>query len=659
MFINQNQKNFRVNYGDYLPLWAKVSYKQLALYGVHIGHSVNNLTLYSSWMVLGSRQGLCLINMFKFMYMFRGGLFIMQALIRRRSPIWFINLDQSSQSIIKSAALECGEYWVNDNWINGLLTNFRRITKAARRTLKAPRIMWTSRQHILTQNFRHWSLTRYTWPRGVFVSNVLLSYNVCQEAMNLRIPTIGIVDTNSPQKYVNIAVPGNDESFSSVGFYNNLMSMFIIYNKFSMVNLWYINKLSYVNKNVHTYINNTVFSIKNYYTTNSHTSSVNLNDFVFTSPVSNIKYGTLHHYQDIWKTRGVQFMYDLSKPSKLVRKTLAAHIKSFYNKNQVWLYTLRNIYKYNKKWARSLKIRRKNRKFKVRIYKRKGSKLYKHAWRFFNTSRVRNTRLLRTQTFNFWKSIFDLPKQKVPRNLMQIYRRYLRRVYWFPKSQYYLNFRSNIFNLLSTWFFVQFSRKRSIFSRFFHNSSKMLTETIKQRRLALRRLEGKQIRKFKRSKYVFSRKNLPIKSHRFINKFNDFDDFNNNEISVLPSLFQMPWANLPKNVWYFRVMGLRYSVKKNVFLVNKINLPLKLFNNMADKDSLTQNSQMNLHADFTGYNCCIKYTYNEWTANSINSKINHSSFTNYYYNNNVSMFKPLSSSVFINSFSGQRTYYIE
>lgn len=48
MFINQNQKNYRINYGDYLPLWAKVSFNQLALYGVHIGHSVNNLTLYSS-----------------------------------------------------------------------------------------------------------------------------------------------------------------------------------------------------------------------------------------------------------------------------------------------------------------------------------------------------------------------------------------------------------------------------------------------------------------------------------------------------------------------------------------------------------------------------------------------------------------------------------
>ena len=48
MLINKKAKNLRVNYGDYLPLWAKVSFNQLASYGVHIGHSVNNLTPYSS-----------------------------------------------------------------------------------------------------------------------------------------------------------------------------------------------------------------------------------------------------------------------------------------------------------------------------------------------------------------------------------------------------------------------------------------------------------------------------------------------------------------------------------------------------------------------------------------------------------------------------------
>ena len=657
MFINKNQKNFRINYGDYLPLWAKVSYNQLALYGVHIGHSVTNLTPYSSWMVLGSRQGLCLINMFKFMYMFRGGLFIIQALIRRRSPIWFINLDQSSQSIIKSAATECGEYWINNNWINGLLTNFRRITQSARRTMKTASVMWTSRQHCLTQNFRHWSLTRYTWPRAVFVSNVLLSYNVCQEAMNLRIPTVGIVDTNSPQKYVNIAVPGNDESFNSVGFYNNLISMFILYNKFSMVNLWYINRLFNVNNNVHAKLKNIVFNVKNYYSFVNKKVKVNLNEFSLTSPVSNIKYGILHHYQDILKTRGIQLMYGSAKPSQLSRKSLIAQLKSFYSKNQIWLHTLRNIYKSNKKWARALKIRRKNRRFKVRInLTRKGSKLYKNAWYFLRKGKIRTSRLLRTQTYNFWKLLPYLSTMDVPKELMFMYRRYLRRVYWFPKSHVYTDFRFNVYNLLSTWFVLQFSYKRTLFSRFFYRSTNVLTSSIKQRRISLRKSEMQKMKKIKRANYKFGSSNKKIK-YGNISKTSDI--YKPSSVNLL--------TNFHRKIWYLRIMGLSHSLKRNVFIRFDvdINKPVKLL--FFDKNLLISSktqtvdsvNKTNSSLPNGNYNVCIKYVYNEWSNNNNNSKINTSNLTNYYYSLNIPLFKPLASTIKLNSFLSNRIYYIE
>lgn len=647
MFINQNQKNFRINYGDYLPFWAKVSYNQLSLYGVHIGHGVNNLTPYSSWMVLGSRQGLCLINMFKFMYMFRGGLFILQALIRRRSPIWFINLEQSSQSIIKSAALECGEYWVNNNWINGLLTNFRRITQSARKTMKTVGVMWTTRQHLLTKNFRHWSLTRYTWPRAVFVSNVLSSYNVCQEAMNLRVPTIGIVDTNSPQKYVNIAVPGNDESFNSVGFYNNLISMFILYNKFSMVNLWYINRLFNSNNNFYNILNNAIFNIKNYNNSINKKINVNLNDFSLTSPVSNIKYGILDHYQDIWKTRDTQLMYGSIKPNNFSYKNLVNQLKKFYSNNSNWIYTLRNIYQYTKKWGRVLKIRRKNRKFKVRLNtNRRSAKLYKSAWYFLSKGKMRNSRLLRTQTYNFWKLLPYLSNLNVSKELMFMYKRYLRRAYWFPKSYTYTNFRFNVYNLLSTWFVAQFSYKRILFSNFFYNSSYSLTSSIKQRRMSLRKLEAKKIKRIKRLDYKFTHLNTGFK----------FDNMSENieKINFL--------TNFHKKIWYLRIMGLRYSSKKNVFLqsANSLN-KMKMF--VYKQNNLYSSVEIN-HV-FAPINLgshdhiCIKYVYNEWHNNSNNSKINNSNLTNYYYNYNVFLFKPLVNATILNSFLNNRIYYIE
>lgn len=50
-------------------------------------------------------------------------------------------MDASAQGIIKSASLLCGEYWVNKDWVHGLISNFRRVSKAGKRGLHKPRAL--------------------------------------------------------------------------------------------------------------------------------------------------------------------------------------------------------------------------------------------------------------------------------------------------------------------------------------------------------------------------------------------------------------------------------------------------------------------------------------------------------------------------------------
>lgn len=84
-------------------------------YGVHVGHSLKNSSQYSGWMVVGVRQGLHLINLFKFIYMLRAGLFAVEKTVRGKGPVWFVNLDGSSSLYVKKPAEFCGEYWVTEN----------------------------------------------------------------------------------------------------------------------------------------------------------------------------------------------------------------------------------------------------------------------------------------------------------------------------------------------------------------------------------------------------------------------------------------------------------------------------------------------------------------------------------------------------------------
>ena len=219
------------------PIWTEKSIIKLIKYGIYIGHSYKNTNYYNSWMVLGVRQGIHLLNLLKFQYMFRSALFVIDKIVRAAGPIWFVNLDKIVEKYTRKYATLCGEYGITENWNYGFLTNYR-MTKR-RKTFKHP-IVWRKKDKLLESNFKNWALTRKSWPRLLFVSNVKESYRACVEADRLQLPTIGIVDSDAPTLFVDIAIPGNDEGVYPTIYYNSMVSMFILYKKFNFIYQWYL-----------------------------------------------------------------------------------------------------------------------------------------------------------------------------------------------------------------------------------------------------------------------------------------------------------------------------------------------------------------------------------------------------------------------------------
>lgn len=99
----------RNNLVEILPKWTRVAFTQLIFYGIHLGHSLSNTLNFCAWMLKGRRKGVFIIDLFKFVYMFRAGLLLLEMSVRGRGPVWFINLDKSSSLFIKYSALDCGE----------------------------------------------------------------------------------------------------------------------------------------------------------------------------------------------------------------------------------------------------------------------------------------------------------------------------------------------------------------------------------------------------------------------------------------------------------------------------------------------------------------------------------------------------------------------
>ena len=218
----------------------RLVYDTLLHVGVHVGHSLSCTNIYAAWMILGLRQSIAIIDLNKFLFVFRVSLSFLERCIFRKRSIWFVNQDKTFEKYVRSPAISCGEFSSTIYWIRGLISNFNMALKARRRLLYLSDLVKMRKSMLSYFNFKLWFLTRSVRPGLLFVSNVLKSNFAISEAFSSSIPCIGIVDTNCYSQHITFALPGNDDSISCVVFYNLLISEFILYRKFVKVLVWFV-----------------------------------------------------------------------------------------------------------------------------------------------------------------------------------------------------------------------------------------------------------------------------------------------------------------------------------------------------------------------------------------------------------------------------------
>lgn len=175
------------------------------------------------------------------MNMLKISFFLSKKILYNYAPIWFINLDNSVSQVIQYSALRCGEFFINNKWIRGLVSNYFSVFNSYRRLKYLSSLIKSRKEKRMEKDFKYWVLTRMTWPRALFISSVHSSYLACKEAFSLKIPSMGIVDTNTFSQSVHVAIPGNDESIDCLVFYNETVSNYILYYKFKLIIFWFLN----------------------------------------------------------------------------------------------------------------------------------------------------------------------------------------------------------------------------------------------------------------------------------------------------------------------------------------------------------------------------------------------------------------------------------
>src|SRR6185295_6414825 len=211
---------------------ATVTMKELLEAGVHFGHQVRRWNPKMKEYIFGERNGIYIIDLQKTQRMFREAInFVTNAIAEDRGKtVLFVGTKRQAQDAVREEAERAGQYYVNQRWLGGLLTNFQTVQKSIKR-LKDLDVMQTDgRYEKLTKKERIKldrerlglekvlsgikSMSRL--PDLVFVIDVRKEEIAVAEANKLGIPVIAVVDTNCSPEGIDYVIPGNDDALRAV-----------------------------------------------------------------------------------------------------------------------------------------------------------------------------------------------------------------------------------------------------------------------------------------------------------------------------------------------------------------------------------------------------------------------------------------------------------
>ena len=154
----------------------------------------------------------------------------LQDVARRGGKILFVGCKKQAQEAIKEAALACGQFYVNQRWLGGTLTNLTTIRKSIGRLKfieqieQSPDYKKMGKQELAALNREAAKLRRNLegilemerLPDALVVIDILREQNTVNEARRLDIPVVAIVDTNADPEMVEYPIAGNDDAIRAI-----------------------------------------------------------------------------------------------------------------------------------------------------------------------------------------------------------------------------------------------------------------------------------------------------------------------------------------------------------------------------------------------------------------------------------------------------------
>ena len=212
-----------------------VTMKQLLEAGVHFGHQTRRWNPKMAAFIFTQRNGIHIIDLQKSVPLIEGAYKFVRETVAAGGSVLFVGTKKQAQDAIREESTRAHQFFVNQRWLGGMLTNFNTIKSRIDRLRELIEIRDNGTLEILPKREQAHlmdelaRLEKYlsgiadmkSLPAAMFVVDTRKEHIAIAEARKLRIPIVAIIDTNCDPDEADYPIPGNDDAIRAVRLITN------------------------------------------------------------------------------------------------------------------------------------------------------------------------------------------------------------------------------------------------------------------------------------------------------------------------------------------------------------------------------------------------------------------------------------------------------
>jgi len=199
--------------------------------GVHYGHQPGRWNPLMRSYIFGERNGTHIIDLDQTLPLLKDALNFLRETTAAGGKVLFVGTKRQAAGPIMMEAKRAGQYYVNNRWLGGMLTNWKTVKKSIDRYNQYTEILASEEKRAELSKKELSSMTRQVekydkslegirsmerTPDAIFIIDVGKEAIAVQEASRLHIPIIAVVDTNCSPRQIDLVVPGNDDAIRAI-----------------------------------------------------------------------------------------------------------------------------------------------------------------------------------------------------------------------------------------------------------------------------------------------------------------------------------------------------------------------------------------------------------------------------------------------------------